>query len=192
MEQELNYKGYLIKIKQDEGYESTNDWGNEDIFLVYDHRQFYVERAGFAPQSIYHYLYAKNIVESGDDVDDNYKEELESYSEYDNFHIFPVEAYIHSGVRLSLFNGIKQCNWDSSVSGYLLASKSEFESTELSAIVFNCSIQSPNNSLTSIYSLFFQVIYLHMSKLQFIPHNLKNWFKPTFHIMFDFINHKLW
>lgn len=123
MEEDIYYKGYKIKIRQDEDCESPNDWGDDEVFLVYDHRQFYVERAGFAPQSIYHYLYAKDMVNSGNDVDGNYQEEFESYYEYDNFHIFPVEAYIHSGVSLSLFSGTKQCRWDSSVSGYILVAK---------------------------------------------------------------------
>lgn len=131
MEEDIYYKGYKIKIRPDEDSESPDDWRDDNLFLVYDHRQFYVERAGFAPQSIYHYLYAKNIVESGDDVDSNYKEELESYYEYGNFHIFLVEAYIHSGVSLSLFSGTKQCRWDSSISRYILASKEEFESEEV-------------------------------------------------------------
>jgi hypothetical protein len=133
IEQDIDYKGYKIKIRQDEFYESPNDWGDDEVFLVYDHRQFYVERAGFAPQSIYHYLYAKDMVNSGNDIDGNYQEELESYYEYENFHIFPVEAYIHSGVSLSLFSGTKQCKWDSSVSGYILASKEEFEDLETAA-----------------------------------------------------------
>ncbi|MCK9545001.1 MAG: hypothetical protein M0R03_23545 [Novosphingobium sp.] len=123
IEQDIDYKGYKIKIRQDEFYESPNDWGDDEVFLVYDHRQFYVERTGFAPQSIYHYLYAKDIINSGNDVDNSYQEELESYYEYENYFIFPVEAYIHSGVSLSLFTGTKQCRWDSSVSGYILVSR---------------------------------------------------------------------
>ena len=108
MEQELDYKGYKIKIRQDEDCESPNDWGDEDLFLVYDHRQFTVKRKGFEPQDIY-----------------------ESGLAYEEEHwIFPVEAYIHSGVSLSLFSGTKQCRWDSSVSGYVLVSKEEFKDLE--------------------------------------------------------------
>ena len=130
MEEDIYYKGYKIKIRQDEDSESPNEWGDENLFLVYDHRQFTVKREGFNVESIYHWMYAKEIVEFGDDVDGNYQEEMDGYTELNNYFIFPVEAYIHSGVSLSLFSGTKHCNWDSSVSGYVLASKEEFKDLE--------------------------------------------------------------
>lgn len=108
MKQDIFYKGYKIKIRQDEDCKSPNDWEDENLFLIYDHRQFTVKRKGFEPQDIY---------ESGLAYEKNYW-------------ILPIEAYIHSGVSLSLFSGTKQCRWDSSVSGYILASKEEFEGLE--------------------------------------------------------------
>lgn len=108
MEQDIFYKGYKIKIRQDEDCESPNDWEDETLFLVYDHRQFTVKRKGFEPQDIY--------------------ENSLTYEK--NYWVLPVEAYIHSGVSLSLFSGTKQCRWDSSVSGYILASKEEFKDLE--------------------------------------------------------------
>lgn len=131
MEEDIYYKGYKIKIRQDENSESPNEWGDENLFLVYDHRQFTVKRDGFNVESIYHWIYAKEVVEFGDDVDGNYQEEVDGYSELNNYFIFKVEAYIHSGVSLSLFTGTKQCRWDSSVSGYVLVSKSEFRDLEI-------------------------------------------------------------
>lgn len=108
MEQDIFYKGYKIKIRQDEDCESPNDWEDENLFLVYDHRQFTVKRKGFEPKDIY-----------------------ESYLVYEkNYWILPIEAYIHSGVSLNLFSGTKECRWDSSVSGYILAPKKEFEDLE--------------------------------------------------------------
>ena len=59
MEEDIYYKGYKIKIRQDEDSESPNDWGDENLFLVYDHRQFTVKREGFNVESIYHWMYAK-------------------------------------------------------------------------------------------------------------------------------------
>ena len=108
MEEDIYYKGYKIRIRQDEFAESPDDWGNKNLFLIYDHRDFTVKREGFEPIDIY---------ESGLAYEKKYW-------------IFLVEAYIHSGVRLSLFSGTKQCMWDSSVSGYILASKEEFELEE--------------------------------------------------------------
>lgn len=130
MEEDIYYKGYKIKIRQDELCESPNEWGDDNLFLVYDHRCFDVRRDGFNVESIYHWMYAKEVVEFGDDVDGNYQEEVDGYSELNNYFIFKVEAYIHSGISLALFSGTKQCRWDSSVSGYVLASKSEFEDLE--------------------------------------------------------------
>ena len=125
--EDIYYKGYKIRIREDENADSPDDWGNDGLFLVYDHRQFSVKRKGFNVESIYHWMYAKEVVEFGDDVDGNYQEEVDGYSELNNYFIFKVEAYIHSGVSLSLFTGTRQCNWDSSLSGYILASKSEFD-----------------------------------------------------------------
>ena len=130
MMEDIYYKGYKIRIREDEDADSPDDWGDDSLFLVYDHRQFSVKREGFNVESIYRWMYAKEVVEFGDDVDGNYQEEVDGYSELNNYFIFKVEAYIHSGVSLSLFTGTKQCIWDSSVSGYILASKSEFDNLE--------------------------------------------------------------
>ena len=126
MEEIIDYKGYRIRIEQDDNYESPDMWGDNELFLVYDHRQFTVKRKDFEPQDIY---------ENGLAYEKNYW-------------IFPVEAYIHSGVHLSLFNGTKQCRWDSSVSGYILASKEEFEGLETAKIVAEGLIETWNQYLS--------------------------------------------
>ena len=93
-----NYKGYRIRIEPDENPESPDDWGNDDIFLIYHHRQFTIEREGFDVHEI----------------------------DEDKYYIFLVEAYIHSGISLRLFTGTKYCKFDSSVSGYVLVRKVAF------------------------------------------------------------------
>ena len=40
----IEYKGHTIEIDYDETPYSPDEWGNEDMFIVYDHRQFYVKR----------------------------------------------------------------------------------------------------------------------------------------------------
>ena len=107
MEQDIYYKGYKIKIREDDNPDSPNDWEDNELFLVYSHRQFTVRRKGFDPENIFY--------------------NPEHFSEY---YILPVEAYIHSGVLLSLFTGEKYCKWDSSVTGYILPSKTNFKSME--------------------------------------------------------------
>ena len=59
MEQTIDYKGYRIKIVQDDNSTSPDEWGNEDLFLVYDHRDFWVKRKGFEPRRIFEHLSAK-------------------------------------------------------------------------------------------------------------------------------------
>ena len=93
-----NYKGYRIRITPDENPESPDEWGDDDIFLIYHHRQFTIERDGFDVHEI----------------------------DKDKYYIFPVEAYIHSGISLRLFTGTKHCKFDSSVSGYVLVRKVVF------------------------------------------------------------------
>ena len=92
-----NYKGYRIRIEHDDNSDDPDDWEDEDRFLIYHHREFTIERAGF-------------------DVHEINKAE-------DEYYIFPVEAYIHSGVSLSLFKGHKQCRFDSSVTGFILVAR---------------------------------------------------------------------
>ena len=150
MNQTIDYKGYRIRIVQDEDYQSPNDWGNEDLFLVYDHRQFLVERKGFSPSRIYDYMWAKEQVDDNNDSDGDYKEEMESYSEYEAYWIFPVDAYIHSGVHLSLANtrDYPDRRWDVSTSGYVLAKKECWKDVEDAYKVAESLIEEWNQCLS--------------------------------------------
>lgn len=114
-ELKLNKDNHYLRIEQDTDYETPNDWGNEDIFLVYDHNQFKVERKGFSPTDISEYL---TQCESEKDLD------LRN-DDYDKYWIFSVFAYIHSGVSLSLGNTDypHTDKWDTSMRGYILVQK---------------------------------------------------------------------
>ena len=107
--EDIYYEGYKIRIREDENADSPDDWGDDSLFLVYDHRQFNITRRGFHPINIY---------ENGAIYEKEYW-------------IFLVEAYIHSGISLSLFVDKKQRNWDSGLSGYILASKNEFKDLKI-------------------------------------------------------------
>lgn len=102
----INYRGYEITTHYDQDAESPDQWGNTDLFLVYDHRQFNVERKGFEPQGIYEHLQAGNKT-------------------YDNYYVFPLYAYIHSGVSLSVNNNSYPFTdrWDTSMSGFILVKR---------------------------------------------------------------------
>lgn len=124
-----NYKGFTIDIINDEHYDETPNTWNEDYFLVYDHGQFDVRVEGFKPKEIFNHLEAKQALtdENLSNEDREYWErQFEYYDNYSkNYHIFPVNAYIHSGVALSLSNNSYPFNdrWDVSTSGYFLVKK---------------------------------------------------------------------
>ena len=61
MEQTIEYRGYKIEVKHASDPESPNDWGCYECFLVYQHRNFNIERDGFYPQNIHSYLEILNL-----------------------------------------------------------------------------------------------------------------------------------
>ena len=135
MEQDIDYKGYKIKIRQDEEYQSPDDWGNEDIFLVYSHRDFEVKRKGFDPQDIFDYLSIKKALtkENTFEEKEELEDDLKGYFDYeDEYWIFPVDAYIHSGVHISLANteNYPDRRWDVSTTGYILVNKEDWTEVE--------------------------------------------------------------
>lgn len=78
-EEKLN--GLTIKIFQDMNSQSPDDWGDDDLFLAgFDTRNFFVMPKDKKEWSI--------------------KDLLDHY--LDTHHIFSLEAYIHSGICLSL------------------------------------------------------------------------------------------
>jgi hypothetical protein len=99
---------YLIKVVQDEQPDSPDEWGNEDAFIVYDHRQFSVTRKGFDPREIFEHI-----------------ERTKKYF-YDGYHVFPLYAYIHSGVALSVGDhNFPDARWDVSMTGWVLVQKTK-------------------------------------------------------------------
>ena len=100
MEGDKYYKNYAYSITQN-NFAEYPDAYSDDLFLIYDHRDFSVKRKDFKPSDI-----------------------AENPKDYNDFFIYPVFAYIHSGVSLSLsHNGDR---WDTSMRGYVLVNKSEF------------------------------------------------------------------
>lgn len=108
MEEEIViYRDQEIRICRDEYSQSPDDWGNIESFLVYDHRQFCIRRKGFDPTEIFeHCQIAKRMF-------------------YKGFYVFPVYAYIHSDVSLSLGNSSYPFNdrWDTSMKGFVLVER---------------------------------------------------------------------
>jgi hypothetical protein len=96
--------GLVCKIYPDNNAESPDSWGeeNEDMFIVTtDNRYFERKRKGFAIEDI--------------------KEHLETHKRYNGYKVYPLYAYIHSGIALSLGrSGQFSCPWDSGMIGYVL------------------------------------------------------------------------
>lgn len=156
------YKGYKINIYYSEDYDSPNDWGDDNLFLVYSHRQFDVRRQPFKPYEIAEYFNHKNNIEKllngrnksdllADEQEALIEEEdyLNQYYDYEaEYWVSPVEAFIHSGVTLSLFHDKKQCQWDSSVSGFIFAKRDEFPTEESAICVMESLIEEWNQYLS--------------------------------------------
>ena len=106
----INYKGFSINIYQDDDCESPDNWENNDAFIVYDHRQFNVERKGFDPETIFEHI-----------------QETKKFF-YDGYFVFPLYAYIHSGVSLSLGNSCYPFTdrWDVSTTGFVLVKRAKY------------------------------------------------------------------
>lgn len=102
---EIQYKGHTIEILYDEYFNDTPDkWDDEGQFIVYDHRNFYVEVKGFNPSDIFDHISETNRMF------------------YKGYFVFTLYAYIHSGVSLSVSNGSYPFNdrWDVSTTGFVL------------------------------------------------------------------------
>lgn len=108
MDRSFEYRGYKIDIIQDDiCQDPQTDDNNDDIFMVYDHRNFTVKKEGFNPENIFN--------------------NLDEYKKY--YYVFPVFAHIHSGVILSLaHNGDK---FDTSMRGFILVLKENWDTDEI-------------------------------------------------------------
>jgi hypothetical protein len=116
------YKDFDIKIYQDINFEeSPDDRGDEDVFLVAFHRDFEVEREGFDK-------YICSALIGGTIHDEDDEENAKEIKK--NYHFFGLEAYIHSGIHLSLSseNNYPDRNWDVSQLGVVFVSKEQTKS----------------------------------------------------------------
>jgi len=103
---------YLIKIFPDDSAESPDAWGDESRFVVFEHRQFQVEREGFEPREIF-----------------------ENNMKVKGYFVFQCFAYIHSGVALSVANhNFPDARWDVSSTGYWLVKREKGTWTRKAAL----------------------------------------------------------
>ena len=112
------YKNVVIKIYQDDDTQSPEEWQDENLFLVAYHRDFTVDKK--ISQGL-----AQCIANNGKYEDDSHEERAKEIKKL--YHIFGLEAYIHSDISLSLSRegNFPDRNWDVSQLGVVLVSKKE-------------------------------------------------------------------
>lgn len=103
----IEYRGYSINVYYDTDAQAPNEWENTDAFLVYDHRDFNVEVKGYDPTEIFEHV------------------QTTKKWFFEGYYVFPVYAYIHSGVSLSLGRNSYPftCSWDTSFKGFCLVKR---------------------------------------------------------------------
>lgn len=116
---ELVYRGCTIHIVADLHTDMAEYFETDEAFIVAFHNQFAVSHEGITEGLIQSMLDGNKY----EDGSKNY-EAVETSRKY---HLFILEAYIHSGVRLYLFNGKKKDAWDSSILGAVLVSKEDWK-----------------------------------------------------------------
>lgn len=113
------YKGHRIEIFYSEDFETPNDWGDGGAFFVCDNREMTVKRDGFDVETVF------RAMSGTKDEDGEIDERAETIAK--DYHVFPVEAYIHSGIALHLSGGAKvDRGWDVCGNfGFILVKNSE-------------------------------------------------------------------
>lgn len=102
----FQHEGLDVFIHYDPEPQKPDEWAGDDLFLVAFHRQFHIVRDGF-----------------------NRPEDEERWAE--THWVFPLRAYIHSGVALSLGrDGQFGDQWDSCWVGRVLAERSSYETKD--------------------------------------------------------------
>ena len=106
----IEYKGFDIEIEQDQDAIDPQEDCDNDVFIVFEHRSFTVKVEGFDAQMIYEDYYQKG------------KKLCKGHW------LFPLEAYIHSGVHLMVRGSIEAANcpdrrWDVSFGGFVLVKR---------------------------------------------------------------------
>jgi len=108
--------GFTVKyLIQDNDPDSPQEHSDGTVFLVHYHRDFTIREDSLILEASIRVWYQGEKIPHTKD-----------------YHIFPVSAYIHSGVSLSL-NTHFQCDtggWDTSHVGAVLVSKKEFKKKE--------------------------------------------------------------
>ena len=144
-------KHVKLEIFQDDQAQSPDEWGNEDLFLVGYHRDFYVDLGkrvdGKNVPGISQGL-AQDIARGGKYEDGSENSEAMDYVR--DYHIFGLEAYIHSGVVLALSRegNFPDRQWDVSQLGLVFVSRKERKDREKARLAAHSLITEWNDYLS--------------------------------------------
>ena len=112
---EEEYKGVTIKVFSDDTAESPEEWGNDDV-CFWNNRELWVENKNVSLDIFRSYIDPKEYPDNKEEVRELKKK----------FHVFGVDAYIHSGISLSLHGEGMRCSFDTSnYIGCVIVAKSE-------------------------------------------------------------------
>ena len=137
----LIYKGLEIETARDDDSESPDKWEDDGVFLVAFHRDFSVEREGYSKGLV------SSIFNNGRYEDDSINYEAREVMK--KYHIFGLEAYIHSGVTLALSKegNFVDRQWDVSQLGCVFIVKKETKTRPKARKLARCLINTWNEYL---------------------------------------------
>ena len=135
--------GYTIRIMRDiYCHQSPADEGDDSVFLVGYHNDFFVESKEVTKDEV------RNLFMSPSELE---KDELARRKEIEKqFHVFGLEAYIHSGVVLALRGegGFPDRQWDVSQLGAVFVSRKEARTEKQARTIALAHIKYWNNYLS--------------------------------------------
>ena len=148
----INHKGLTIKIFQDISHQnSPDDWEDSNLFLVHYHRDFEITRDEIITKDEVGAILTGDY-ERFDNGSGYFKNNCKVIEK--KYHTFGVDAYIHSGVSLSLTGGfggrLSQGHerFDVSSVGLILVSKKETKNKKKARELAKGLIESWNDNLS--------------------------------------------
>lgn len=115
---EEKYKSYVISIFNDENSESPAEWGNNDV-CFWSSRNLWQENPHINVDIFRSFINPKEYPD--------YKQEAKELKK--KYHIFGLDAYIHSGIALNFHNEGYRCQFDTTdYIGCVLVEKNETKS----------------------------------------------------------------
>jgi len=122
------YHDLDIKIFRDEDYTSPEDDRDDGLFLVGYHRDFYVDHSFRVDGRAQGGISKELAVEIAEDKEYDGCESALAAEYRKKYHIFGLEAYIHSGVSLALSRegNFPDRQWDVSQLGLVFVAKKEW------------------------------------------------------------------